>query len=917
MTRRRPRTWLTAALLGGLTLLAAGPGEAQNPLTLTLTTNGDTFAAGDRLEVQVAVESAGGGGAADFYLGAILPDGTTVVAFGPDRAPSLGSFATLASLPPLAPGVSLATPFEVPRQPLVEYQWTGSEPPGEYRFFAAALRAGSLADGGLGGGDLLALATRTLRFGLGSPADWHAFADARTVDAEAGALAFIRARAPVVCAEGQPGQAPTLADALARLQAWLEQEAGASALAALANGLGDPARAPLVAAAAVADGKPHAGLAALLVAHQREPGQPTHLVSAAGLASLLGHPAEALALLDAADLLGAAPESPLGVEGRALALNNRGHALLGLGRWAEAALALEEAAALAPALSEARASLSLALLCQGTEATEARALRLFRAGRWRTPGPAVPIDPGPAEPPAQAHPTVTIAAVVPVATEAPLAAGLLTVRRTGETVQPLTVRYQVSGTAAADEDYAALAGEVTIPAGASTADLAVLPLPDDLPEGDETVVVALTPDAGYELGTATDATVTIGTLLLPAARVRRVVAPASAMPEWLALPPVFDVSAGVEAEFPPVPFPDRPEQLPAFRPIYQAIDAQFSAYLTSRGTRLGEIYAARQAQPPLPPLSRQRIHDTFIALYTYRSEPPFQALWEEVRSAQAGADAIVSPLLGLLTSANQDLYYQAAYECGYGPGSDACRSQAYDRYFCQPIRAAHPRWRQAVDRLDAAVRALLSPASRHLTGLAANIADPLYHEEAMIHGVQDDLNSIYYLVLVNEPLYYTQFFYRHFLPGSPSCVAAEEPPPPASIAPPVVTDPGACPPALTAAKLQVRFAEVLSVAFNCESVELEVSEPGLGLFGQIGFTQRPGQRVQATVFVGVKASIPGLGLGAKEGFYLRADSQSFTDAGFKVSASNLIGAPVGGIKVESPFNMEFGIAAAAQYIAAE
>jgi hypothetical protein len=110
---------------------------------------------------------------------------------------------------------------------------------------------------------------------------------------------------------------------------------------------------------------------------------------------------------------------------------------------------------------------------------------------------------------------------------------------------------------------------------------------------------------------------------------------------------------------------------------------------------------------------------------------------------------------------------------------------------------------------------------------------------------------------------------------------------------------------------------VFSVSFNCETVELEVSEPGLGLFGQLAFTVRPGQSPQATVFVGVKAGVPGLGLSAKEGFYLRADSESFTDAGFKVSMSNLVGAPFGGLKVDSPFNMEFGVAAASQYWAGE
>src|SRR5262249_5980955 len=103
------------------------------------------------------------------------------------------------------------------------------------------------------------------------------------------------------------------------------------------------------------------------------------------------------------------------------------------------------------------------------------------------------------------------------------------------------------------------------------------------------------------------------------------------------------------------------------------------------------------------------------------------------------------------------------------------------------------------------------------------------------------------------------------------------------------------------------------LSFNCENVELEVAESGIGPFAQLGFAKRPGQNLQATLFVGAKASVPGLGLSAKEGIYLRADSQQFTDIGFKVSASNTIGAPVGRLKIDSPFNMEFGLAAAVQY----
>jgi hypothetical protein len=59
--------------------------------------------------------------------------------------------------------------------------------------------------------------------------------------------------------------------------------------------------------------------------------------------------------------------------------------------------------------------------------------------------------------------------------------------------------------------------------------------------------------------------------------------------------------------------------------------------------------------------------------------------------------------------------------------------------------------------------------------------------------------------------------------------------------------------------------------------------------------------------------VPGQPYSAKEGFFLRADSHQLRDAGFKVSASTLVGLPAGGLKVDSPFNVEFGVAAATQY----
>ncbi|MET0503537.1 MAG: Calx-beta domain-containing protein, partial [Candidatus Binatia bacterium] len=106
-------------------------------------------------------------------------------------------------------------------------------------------------------------------------------------------------------------------------------------------------------------------------------------------------------------------------------------------------------------------------------------------------------------------PVVSMAATSSAA-EANAVAGIFTVSRTGSTGSPLTVFYQISGTATAGQDYQALAGIVTIVAGQSSATVRVIPIDDGLAvEGNETVTLELQAHAAYALGTSKSGTVTI------------------------------------------------------------------------------------------------------------------------------------------------------------------------------------------------------------------------------------------------------------------------------------------------------------------------------------------------------------------------------------------------------------------------
>jgi acetyl esterase/lipase len=105
-------------------------------------------------------------------------------------------------------------------------------------------------------------------------------------------------------------------------------------------------------------------------------------------------------------------------------------------------------------------------------------------------------------------PTVTLAATNANAAE-PGTSGTFTISRTGATTAALTVNFAVSGTATSGSDYTALATSVSIPAGQSTAILTVTPIDDTISESTETVIVTLSSNAAYSLGSPSTATLNL------------------------------------------------------------------------------------------------------------------------------------------------------------------------------------------------------------------------------------------------------------------------------------------------------------------------------------------------------------------------------------------------------------------------
>jgi hypothetical protein len=102
---------------------------------------------------------------------------------------------------------------------------------------------------------------------------------------------------------------------------------------------------------------------------------------------------------------------------------------------------------------------------------------------------------------------LTISATDAIANE-PTSTGRFTISRTGDLSALLTVNVQSSGTATSAVDYAAIATAITIPAGASSVNVTVTPIDDDVPESLETIVLTILPGQ-YTLGASTSSTVVL------------------------------------------------------------------------------------------------------------------------------------------------------------------------------------------------------------------------------------------------------------------------------------------------------------------------------------------------------------------------------------------------------------------------
>ncbi len=110
---------------------------------------------------------------------------------------------------------------------------------------------------------------------------------------------------------------------------------------------------------------------------------------------------------------------------------------------------------------------------------------------------------------APVKPIVTLRTTTPGISEDGMDLGQLIFTRSGSTAADLFVNYSTSGTATMGTDYVTLSGVVLIPAGQSSATVAVQTIDDKNVEPDETVVATISTDATYTTGSPSSATINI------------------------------------------------------------------------------------------------------------------------------------------------------------------------------------------------------------------------------------------------------------------------------------------------------------------------------------------------------------------------------------------------------------------------
>jgi Subtilase family len=117
--------------------------------------NGTSFRAGQAISLALTAANPPGNPTLDLYVGALMPDGNTVLFLTQPNAFGVGQLSAPASMAPVA---TARGGFAVGGFPVLSFNFPASGiPAGTYKVFAALFRQGSLGDNAIGNGDLITL----------------------------------------------------------------------------------------------------------------------------------------------------------------------------------------------------------------------------------------------------------------------------------------------------------------------------------------------------------------------------------------------------------------------------------------------------------------------------------------------------------------------------------------------------------------------------------------------------------------------------------------------------------------------------------------------------------------------------------------------------------------------------------------
>lgn len=217
---------------------------------------------------------------------------------------------------------------------------------------------------------------------------------------------------------------------------------------------------------------------------------------------------------------------------------------------------------------------------------------------------------------------------------------------------------------------------------------------------------------------------------------------------------------------------------------------------------------------------------------------------------------------------SQEVVTAEACACG---GRQGCTRSAENRF-----RA----WNAGKHRCDEALAQPFRPTYRLLTGLVANVSDPLAYQ-----GLLLELDSQMQMgIIIQDQLAMAELgamLWVHVEVARPRGLAGELPPLQAEQLP----DPLACP-------LTGPYKVSLNLEFNCEKIGVALSKGlrFLDLFAELELEYSG----KVTVFAGAKVDVGAGGLSAagaaKSGLYFSVTREGVGDVGAKVSASHVAAA---------------------------